>query len=115
LFVFRGNIKRQCKQLQRVASADERFRSDQIVDIADQAELDPRDRQVRCDTRKWLMSELAPRRYGDRLLHAGDPDAPIQHVHQDVSALLDQLSPQQLDDLVRFSQSLVDAGQDGDG
>jgi hypothetical protein len=89
--------------------------ADQIVDIADQADLNPRDRQVRCDTRKWLMSKLAPRRYGDRLLHAGDPDAPIQHVHQDISALLDQLSPQQLDDLVRFSQSLVDARQGGDG
>ena len=48
--------------------------ADEIVDLAD---LDPRDRQVRIDTRKWLMSKLAPRRYGDRLLHAGDLDTPI--------------------------------------
>jgi hypothetical protein len=49
----------------------------EIVDLADRGDLDPRDRQVRIVTRKWLMSKLAPRRYGDRLLHAGDPDAPI--------------------------------------
>jgi hypothetical protein len=43
-----------------------------IIDLADRGDLDPRDRQVRIDTRKWLMC-----RYGDRLPHAGDPDAPI--------------------------------------
>jgi hypothetical protein len=51
--------------------------ADEIVDLADRGDLDPQDRQVRIDTRKWLMSKLAPRRYGDRLLHARDPDAPI--------------------------------------
>jgi hypothetical protein len=51
--------------------------ADEIVDLADRGDLDPRNRQVRIDTRKWLMSKLAPRRYGDRLPHAGDPDAPI--------------------------------------
>src|SRR5947209_3203729 len=43
--------------------------SDEIVAIADDTELDPRDRQVRVHTRQWLMSKLSPRRYGDRLLH----------------------------------------------
>jgi hypothetical protein len=47
--------------------------ADQFVDIADEADLDPRDRQIRVHTRQWLMSKLAPRRYGDRLLHSGDP------------------------------------------
>jgi hypothetical protein len=51
--------------------------ADEIVDLANRGDLDPRNRQVRIDTRKWLMSRLAPRRCGDRLLHAGDPDAPI--------------------------------------
>ena len=51
--------------------------ADEIIDLADRGDLDPRDRQVWIDTRKWLMSKPAPRRYGDRLLHAGDPDAAI--------------------------------------
>src|SRR5258706_8280968 len=53
------------------------FWSDQIVDIADDGDLDPRDRQMRVNTRQWLMSKLAPRRYGERLLHSGDPDNPL--------------------------------------
>jgi hypothetical protein len=39
------------------------FWADQIVEIADEGDRDPRDRQVRIDTRKWLMSKLAARRY----------------------------------------------------
>ena len=38
--------------------------ADQILDIADEPELDPRDRQIRVHTRQWLMSKLAPRRFG---------------------------------------------------
>src|SRR3954470_5518267 len=37
------------------------FWADQIVEIADASASDPRDRQVRIDTRKWLMSKLGPR------------------------------------------------------
>jgi Bacteriophage Sf6, terminase small subunit-like len=48
--------------------------SDLIVDLADRQDLDPRDRAIRIDTRKWLMSKLAPKRYGERLLHASDPE-----------------------------------------
>jgi transposase len=49
--------------------------SDQIVEIANREDLDPHDKRVRVDTLKWLMSKLAPRRYGDRLLVAGEPKA----------------------------------------
>lgn len=30
------------------------------------------------DTMKWRLSKMAPKRYGDRLELAGDPDAPIK-------------------------------------
>src|SRR4051795_1213338 len=73
------------------------FWADQIVEIADASASDPRDRQVRIDTRKWLMSKLAPRRYGDRLLVAGEAESPIRILHEQVS--LDRLTPQQLDAL----------------
>jgi terminase small subunit-like protein len=43
------------------------FWADQILDIADEPDLDPRDRQIRVHTRQWLMSKLSPRRFGNKL------------------------------------------------
>jgi hypothetical protein len=44
------------------------------------------------DTRKWLLSKMLPKGYGDHLTVAGDPDQPIQRiVHQiDWAALSDE-------------------------
>jgi len=78
--------------------------ADEIIDIADQANLDPRDGQVRIDTRKWSMSKLAPRRFGDRLLHAVDPEAPIRH-----EVDLGRLSIAELDALEQFASALIEA------
>ncbi len=33
--------------------------------------------RLRVDTRKWLLSKLMPKKYGDKLELAGDPAAPI--------------------------------------
>lgn len=33
--------------------------------------------KLRIDTRKWLASKLKPKKYGDRIIHAGDPEAPV--------------------------------------
>jgi len=37
--------------------------------------------RLRVDTRKWLMSKMAPKKYGERVVteHAGDPENPIRH------------------------------------
>lgn len=35
--------------------------------------------RLRFDARRWYLSKLAPKRYGDRITHEGDPDNPIQH------------------------------------
>jgi hypothetical protein len=32
----------------------------------------------RIDTRKWIAMKLKPRKYGDRQIHAGDPEAPLE-------------------------------------
>jgi hypothetical protein len=85
--------------------------SDQIVDLADRGELDPRDRAIRIDTRKWVMSKLAPRRYGDRLLVSGEAENPLVVMHKHVS--LDSLSLGQLDALEAFAQSVVEQRLDG--
>lgn len=36
--------------------------------------------RVRIDTRKWLLSKMAPKRYGDKLTVAGDENSPVRHV-----------------------------------
>lgn len=34
--------------------------------------------RLQVDTRKWLLSKLAPRKYGDRMMLTGDQDNPVQ-------------------------------------
>lgn len=44
--------------------------------------------KLQVDTRKWLLSKLAPKKYGDRIEVAGDKDAPLKVEHAiDVSKL----------------------------
>lgn len=33
--------------------------------------------RLKSDNRKWLLSKLAPKKYGDRTTLAGDPDSPL--------------------------------------
>lgn len=75
--------------------------ADEIVAIADETEvraqgegedvvitLDPtaiaRNR-LRVDARKWVAAKLKPKKYGDKLEHAGQ----IQHVHREARELTD--------------------------
>jgi hypothetical protein len=53
--------------------------SDELLKIADDPHLEPNDRRVWLDSRKWLMSRINPARYGDKVQVAGDPDSPIRH------------------------------------
>ena len=34
--------------------------------------------KLQVDTRKWLLSKLAPKRYGERVALAGDEESPLQ-------------------------------------
>ena len=40
--------------------------ADEILDIADDPALEPSDKRVRIDTRKWLAAKMKPKKYGDR-------------------------------------------------
>jgi hypothetical protein len=80
--------------------------SDQIIEIGNREDLDPQDKRVRCDNLKWLMSKLIPKRYGDRLLVAGDAENPLHVLHQ--QAHLNDLTYEQLDALDRFTALIVD-------
>ena len=81
------------------------FWADQIVDIADDGELDPRDRQIRTSVRQWIMSKIS-RSYGERLVHSGDPEHPVRIVHQHLA--LADLNEEQLEALDRFTALIVD-------
>jgi hypothetical protein len=83
--------------------------SDQIIEIGNREDLDPQDKRLRCDNLKWLMSKLLPKRYGDRLLVAGDAENPLQVLHQQVSVV--DLTDDQLAALDKFMQSLIEAKQ----
>ena len=52
-------------------------RADEFLQIADDKSGDAMRDRLRLDTRKWLMSKIAPKRFGDKLIHSGDPDAPL--------------------------------------
>ena len=51
------------------------------------------------------MSRIVPKKWGDRLLVAGDVDSPIQHLHRQVK--LTDLSDAQIDALDGFTKSLL--------
>lgn len=56
--------------------------AEELVDIADEPIEDVQRSRLKVDTRKWLMSKLAPKKYGDRLVaeHTGPNGGPIQTV-----------------------------------
>jgi transcriptional regulator with XRE-family HTH domain len=78
---------------------------DLIIEIGNRDDLDPQEKRVRIDSLKWLMSRIVPKKWGDRLLVAGDVDAPIQHLHKQVN--LTDLTDAQLDALDMFTKSLM--------
>lgn len=46
-----------------------------ILEIADHPELDPNDKRIRIDTRKWAMGKLKPKKYGEKqTLEHGNKD-----------------------------------------
>jgi hypothetical protein len=84
--------------------------SDLILEISNREDLDAQEKRVRIDSLKWLMSRIVPKKWGDRLLVAGEVDSPIHHLHKQVN--LSDLSEAQLDHLQKFTQSfLTDAKQ----
>jgi hypothetical protein len=40
--------------------------AEDMLEIADRDDLDPNDKRVRVDTRKWIAAKLKPKKYGDR-------------------------------------------------
>jgi hypothetical protein len=84
--------------------------SEELQEIADEGTNDWMEREgiavpdhehiqrsrLRVDTRKWLLSKMMPKKYGDRTVLAGDPENPvhvattIEDKRAEAKALLDQ-------------------------
>ncbi len=55
--------------------------AEEIMEISDDVDSDSNEAvqraRLRVDSRKWLLSKMAPRKYGDKLELAGDAAAPL--------------------------------------
>jgi hypothetical protein len=81
---------------------------DELAELADDDSIDPQVRRVKFDIRRWLMSKTAPMHYGDKLTVAGDPAAPLLHVHQ-LDEILSSMSDRELAALESFAQARLAA------
>lgn len=84
------------EQYARAKEAQAEYLAEELLDIVDDASNDWMERQgadgsthevvngehiqrsrLRADTRKWLLSKLLPKKYGDKLALGGDPGNPL--------------------------------------
>ena len=66
-----------------------------ILQIADDDKIDPNDKRVRIDTRKWVMGRLKPKKYGDKqTVDVGNKDGEALKIDSnvDTAALTLQLA-----------------------
>jgi hypothetical protein len=64
--------------------------------------------RIRFDARRWYLSKMAPKRYGDKIALAGDAENPIA-VKDVTSHVLALLTPEQLEEA--HKKALLDADQ----
>jgi hypothetical protein len=61
--------------------------ADQVIELSDDRSFMGRDdanaivqaQRLSVDSRKWLLSKVLPKIYGDKIEVSGDPDAPVVH------------------------------------
>lgn len=56
----------------RAREAQAHHMAELTLEIADDKELDPQNKRVMIDARKWYAGKMLPKKYGDRLELAGD-------------------------------------------
>lgn len=97
------------EQYVRAKEAQAEHFAEDILDIADNANNDWMERlsdedkslgwrengeaiqrsRLRVDSRKWLLSKLMPKKYGDKITHAGDAENPLVVRHEDALKALE--------------------------
>lgn len=80
VFKWLGQHEAFADQYERAREAQADSMADDIADIADRSDIDPNDKRVRIDARKWLAGKLRPKKYGDKVTAelTGDGGGPIQ-------------------------------------
>jgi len=81
------------EQYTRARMSQATWHADEILEIADRDDLDPKDKQVRVAARQWVASRLHPRQFGDtkKLEHTGKDGAPLNLTVLDPDAVVDQI------------------------
>lgn len=56
--------------------------ADEVLDIADSDDSDAQSRRLKFDARRWYLSKLAPKRYGEKVSHehGGEGGGPVRFV-----------------------------------
>lgn len=75
------NKKEFAENYARARESQADYLAEEIIDISDDSSLPSDDRRIKIDTRKWYAGKVRPKKYSDRQVIAGDPDAPVQHNH----------------------------------
>lgn len=94
------NNKSFLEQYTRAREAQADCYADQMFDIATECEADPakiNKARLEIDTIKWVASKLKPKKYGDKITHSGDEDAPMVYEDRTVKGkILSMLTEEQL-------------------
>lgn len=77
VFKWLGQHQSFADQYARALESRADSHADDLIDIADDPALDPNDKRVRIDARKWVAARLRPKVYGEKTLHGSDPDNPL--------------------------------------
>lgn len=119
--------KRFSEQYTRAREALMEYWAHEIVEISDTGENDTyvdakgNDRvnhdviqrsKLRVDTRRWLMSKLAPKKYGDLVRQeiSGPDGAPLQTQHVDAPP---QETREQWEERIKKQFTVIEGGKDG--
>lgn len=79
VWLWRGSNPDFAAQFDAASREGARAMVDDIMAISDNDVLDPNDKRIRVDTRKWIASKVLPKVYGDKLAIGGNDDGvPIQ-------------------------------------
>jgi len=86
VYVWLDRFPSFAEQYTRAREAATEDMLEDILEIADDPQVEVQDKRVRIDTRKWIMGKLKPKKYGDAPPKDKDNDATINVPEADALA-----------------------------
>lgn len=74
-----------CQNYTRAKEDQADYLADDTLTISDDQSIDPQQKRIMVDTRKWLASKFKPKKYGDRIAVAGEPDNPLTMIIKEIA------------------------------